>query len=234
MNDAESFGADNGLNRDMLTQGIVQKMVDKRDGDRSTALSLEALKLSRQRFLPDDYSGPDIWVFGYGSLIWNPLIRFEEKHYGRVYGYHKRFCLWTYIGRGNHDCPGLVLALDNGGSVRGCIFKIKAKNACDELDILWRREMMNNSYLPKWVTVHKKDSPPVKALSFVIRHDGPGFAERMSDERISQHIASAHGFVGPCSEYLFETAGALQAEGMSDHHMNHLVELVKSRQKIRK
>ncbi len=214
------------LNRDMLESGLVQKLAFDRDGENGSVLSEDELVASRQTFITDDYKGPDIWVFGYGSLIWNPLITYEEKQFGHVYGYHKRFCLWTRLGRGSPEEPGLVLALDRGGSVRGIVFRIAAKHAAQELDILWRREMVNNSYNPKWVNVHT-DNGVKTALSFVIRHDSPSFAKRMSDEATAEIIARAKGFLGPCCQYLFKTADALVIAGMGDAKLNRLVRMVK-------
>ena len=214
------------LSRDMLESGLVRKLALDRDGENSSVLSKDELVASRRNYIKDDYKGPDIWIFGYGSLIWNPLIAFEEKQFGHVYGYHKRFCLWTRLGRGSPETPGLVLALDRGGSVRGVVFRIAAKYAAQEMDILWSREMVNNSYDPRWVSVHTANGVKT-ALSFVIRNDSPAFAERMSEETTAEIIANATGFLGPCRQYLFETAEALRKAGMSDPKLNRLAEMVK-------
>ena len=215
------------LSRDMLADGTVYRMATERDGDASTVLTMEELQASRQQFLASSYKGGDIWIFGYGSLIWNPLIDFEERRYGQLFGFHKRFCLWTRIGRGSPDAPGLVLALDRGGSVKGCVYRIKAKMVADELDILWRREMLNNSYVPRWLQV-RTDEGVVRALAFTIRHDSPSFAAKMSEAETARFIANAEGFVGPCRDYLFETTDALRKEGMADAMMERLTKLVKS------
>ena len=228
MTDEPGLKATHPLSRDMLESGIVQKLALDRDGENSSVLSEEELTASRRRYIADDYSGPDIWVFGYGSLIWNPLITFEEKLFGRLYGYHKRFCLWTRLGRGSPEEPGLVLALDNGGSVRGVVFKIAAERAAQEMDILWRREMINNSYNPKWLNVHTQEGIKT-ALCFVVRHDSPGFAEKMSDEKTADVIARATGFLGPCCQYLFETSDALKQAGINDPTLNRLTRMVKAR-----
>ncbi len=214
------------LSRDMLESGLVQKLALDRDGENSNVLSEEELITSRRNYITDDYKGQDIWVFGYGSLIWNPLISYEEKQFGHVYGYHKRFCLWTRLGRGSPEDPGLVLALDRGGSVKGVVFRIAAEHAPQEMDILWRREMVNNSYIPKWVNVYT-DSGVKTALSFVVRHDSPGFAKRMSDKDTAEIIARATGFLGPCCHYLFETAEALTKAGMDDAKLNKLTHMVR-------
>ena len=97
----------------------------------------------------------------------------------------------------------------------------------DELDILWRREMLNNSYVPRWLQV-RTDEGVVRALSFTIRHDSPSFAAKMSETETARYIANAEGFVGPCRDYLFETTDALRKEGMADAMMERLTKLVKS------
>ena len=214
------------LSRTMLESGLVQKLAIDRDGKNSGVLSEDELIASRQQYVADDYVGPDIWVFGYGSLIWNPLITYEEKQFGRVYGFHKRFCLWTRLGRGCPENPGLVLALDKGGSVRGIVYRIASHRAAQEMDILWQREMVNNSYNPKWVSVHT-DYGVKKALSFVIRRNSPSYANRISDENTAAIIARATGFLGPCCEYLFETAKALTEAGIRDKKLDRLVQMVR-------
>ena len=122
-----------------------------------------------------------------------------------------------------------MLALDNGGSVRGVVFKIAAERAAQEMDILWRREMINNSYNPKWLNVHTQEGIKT-ALCFVVRHDSPGFAEKMSDEKTADVIARATGFLGPCCQYLFETSDALKQAGIDDPTLNRLAQMVRARQ----
>lgn len=218
------------LSREMLDKGTVQDLARSRDGENSTILSPEALLESRRRFIPDDYDGPDIWVFGYGSLIWNPLISFEQREDARLFGYHKRFCLWTRIGRGSPDCPGLVLALDKGGSVRGHAFRIKAEKAAAECDILWKREMLNNSYAPRWMKARCENGQQITALGFVIRHELPSYAGRLSEFQTAEVIARAEGFLGPCCQYLFETQAALEQAGIHDPYMQRLSRLVRQLQ----
>ena len=135
------------LSRDMLESGLVRKLALDRDGENSSVLSKD--ELVAPPGIKDDYKGPDIWIFGYGSLIWI-LDAFREKQFGHVYGYHKRFCLWTRLGRGSLR-RGLVLALDRGGSVRGCL-PYCSKMPAQEMDIPRSREMVNNSYDPRWVS----------------------------------------------------------------------------------
>ena len=222
------------LSRDMLVDGTVQQLAMLRDGEESKVLSPEALAESRRAILPDKYHGSDIWVFGYGSLIWNPLIEFAERIPAQVFGFHKRFCLWTRIGRGSPECPGLVLALDRGGSVRGHAFRIRADIAPSELDILWKREMLSNAYAPRWLQCRLETGKTVNALGFVIRRDSPSYAGKLTESETAHIISKAAGFVGPCWEYLFETERALQSAGFNDSYMRKLSQLVRQKQQSAK
>ena len=215
-----------GISRDTLERGEVMDAARARDGANSAILSDEALLASRRAIVPDDYVGEDIWVFGYGSLIWNPMVQYSEKLDALVHGFHRRFCMWTRIGRGSPECPGLVLALDNGGSTKGVIFRIPADIAPQELDLLWRREMMADSYRPVWLTA-KTNKGPVRALSFAIRRNRPVFAPPMPNTEVARIIYQAKGFVGPCKDYLENTQKALLDAGIYDKQMIKLAALVK-------
>ena len=213
-----------GIDRDVLARGDVMSLARERDGNSSAVLSEEALLASRRAMVPDDYAD-DLWVFGYGSLIWNPVVSFNHRIMATIYGYHRRFCMWTTIGRGSPDCPGLVLGLDKGGSTKGMVFRIDKKIAVRELDILWRREMMADSYKPVWVTA-QTDEGPLRALTFAMRRDRPIFAPPMPLDKTARIIHDAVGFVGPCKEYLINTQDALASVGIYDKQMAQLSKLV--------
>ena len=213
-----------GIDRDVLARGDVMSLARERDGNSSAVLSDEALLASRRAMVPDDYAD-DLWVFGYGSLIWNPVVSFNHRLMATIYGYHRRFCMWTTIGRGSPDCPGLVLGLDKGGSTKGMVFRIDKKIAVRELDILWRREMMADSYKPVWVTA-QTDEGPLRALTFAMRRDRPIFAPPMPLDKTARIIHDAVGFVGPCKEYLLNTQEALASVGIYDKQMAQLSKLV--------
>ena len=118
--------------------------------------------------------GEDVWLFGYGSLMWNPAIEFAERRAGVVRGWHRRFCLWLHIGRGSPDNPGLMLALDRGGSCVGMLFRIPASDARAELLLAWRRELFTSAYLSRWVTA-MTDVGPVRAVTFVANRGHPRY-----------------------------------------------------------
>ena len=94
------MSSSNLINRETLANGTIRQMALDRDGPDSAILTEEELLESRRSFFPDDYD-KDVWLFGYGSLIWNPVVEVKEKTLGRIYGYHRRFCLKTRIGRGS-------------------------------------------------------------------------------------------------------------------------------------
>ena len=93
-----------------------------------------------------------IWVFGFGSLIWNPAFHFVERRTARIHGYHRQFCLWARSGRGSPERPGLMLSLESGGSCTGVAYRLDEHAAATELDVLWRREMSTMAYRPVWAT----------------------------------------------------------------------------------
>ena len=217
------------INRETLASNAVQKLVRARGDDR-TLLSDDELLASRRRLIADDYSG-DIWVFAYGSLLWNPVIDISAEKMGRIYGYHRRFCLKTEVGRGSPGDPGLVLGLDHGGSCTGMALKIGSDNPVHELDLLWRREMLNSSYQPRMVRFfgdHDHDHQPAEqgfpVISFVMNRDHHSYITDIDMETKARMIATASGFAGPCQDYLIETHKALAALNITDHYINTLYE----------
>lgn len=91
----------------------------------------------------------DVWIFAYGSLIWNPIFPVAERRIARVHGYRRSFCLRSIVGRGTVEKPGLMLALDTGGTAVGVAFRLPTEAVADEMALLWRREMAVGSYSAK-------------------------------------------------------------------------------------
>jgi len=112
---------------------------------------------SRARILAGIEPDEDIWVFGYGSLMWNPAFHYLERRPALLHGWHRSFCLWTPLGRGSPDAPGLVLGLDRGGSCCGIAYRIAAADRDTELALLWQREMVADGYTPRWAAVRCRE-----------------------------------------------------------------------------
>ena len=176
------------------------------------------LDFSLQTVLQSRPAAQDVWLFGYGSLIWNPIIHFEERHIAKLHGYHRRFCLWSHVNRGSLHKPGLVLGLDAGGSCRGVVFRIHAEHAHSELQLLWRREMVLGSYAPRWLKLTAGDHERT-AIAFVVRRDHPSYAGKLPMETLIKTMASAHGYLGTSAEYLHETVRGLLAHGIRDEYL---------------
>ncbi len=214
------------LTRQALADSLAKKMTEARDGT-NTTLSDEEILASRRRLVPDNPS-EDIWVFGYGSLIWSPVIEVSATQMGRLYGYHRRFCLQTTIGRGSPEQPGLMLGLDRGGSCAGQLLRIERSIAAHELDLLWRREIFANAYIPKWLNVRCADGSSVKAVTFVINRHYIGYVTGLSIEDEVQMITSATGFFGTCLEYFERTHGAFSDIGIRDNHIERMMKRIRN------
>lgn len=188
-------------------------------------LSPAALERSLRQALHERRKGDDVWLFAYGSLVWNPMLRYVERQSAILFGYHRGFYLLSRINRGTPEQPGLVLGLDRGGSCRGMAYRIAAEHAEQELRMLWRREMLLGSYQPRWlnVRVHGKAVP---ALAFVVRRSASGYAGRLSDEDIIARIACASGFYGSGADYLIATADGLARCGIRDPYLERLRRLL--------
>ena len=215
------------ITRESLSSGVVTKMVAERDSETKIASDDELLE-SRREVVPDDFDCSNVWVFGYGSLIFNPVIEHTERVNAKIYGNHRRFCLRTRIGRGSPDCPGLVLALDRGGSCAGVAFKLNPETAIAELDLLWRREMITLAYNARWVKLHT-DKGVKTGIAFVSIPAHQNYAPPMSLHSEAEIIAAASGFIGPCRDYLFDTVAGLQDHGIRDKYLENLVIAVKAR-----
>ena len=217
-----------GITREMLQNWRVASLARERDGAEASIASEDQLLESRRLVIADDADVSDFWVFGYGSLIYNPIIEHSHRAIASIYGYHRRFCLWTKIGRGSPDCPGLVLSLDQGGSCKGVAFRLNPQNAIAELDLLWRREMMTMAYRPRLISLHT-DIGLKRGLAFVANPARPAYAQPMPFEATVEVVAHAAGFNGPCREYLYDTVKGMQACGIRDRQLEKLAAAVQQR-----
>jgi cation transport protein ChaC len=196
-------------------------------------LSDEQLEASLQQILARRPPGPGLWLFGYGSLVWNPFVRFLERRPGTVRGYHRSFCLWSRINRGTPEQPGLALGLEPGGACRGSLFRIDGAIAEQELRILWRREMLMGSYHPRWVRARSRGED-LTALTFVINRGGHGYAGKLSEAQIVDTMLRAAGLYGSSADYLMRTVEGLNHCGIRDARLERLRDLVAARMAERK
>lgn len=184
-------------------------------------LSDEALDASRRHTFADHPIDDPVWIFAYGSLMWSPLTQFAERRRARVHGWHRGFYLWSKINRGTPETPGLVLGLDRGGSCEGIACRLDPATAAEDIELLWRREMIAGTYVPRWMRAHTDDGP-VRAVAFVVNRAMPTYAGRLDDDTIIDVAMRAQGHYGPCRDYLVETARSLEKLGMADTRLSRL------------
>jgi glutathione-specific gamma-glutamylcyclotransferase len=217
------------LTREQIRDGWVQQLVLS-SAEPIRALSEAELIESRASMVADHPAGADLAIFAYGSLIWNPAFHFAGRQLAHIHGYHRRFCLWTSLGRGTPANPGLMLGLDMGGSCRGVIYTIAAADIASELEIVWRREMVTGAYRPAWVMARTAVGPR-PAIAFLINHAHERYAGRLDDAAIVRSIATACGPLGACAEYLFTTTAHLDELGIVDRSLRRLCGLVREAQR---
>jgi glutathione-specific gamma-glutamylcyclotransferase len=164
--------------------------------------------------------GP-IWVFGYGSLMWNPAFEFEESVPATLRGWRRRFCIETPIGRGTLDKPGLALALDRGGSTRGVAFRLPPHRERDELELIWRREMFSGFYSAKWLNI-EAGGRRFPAMAFVVDRSKASYAGVLNDDVVMERIGSSRGSLGTGFEYLEDMVSHLEGIGVHDRPMQRL------------
>lgn len=190
-------------------------------------LTAAALERSLDETLAGREDGSPLWLFAYGSLMWNPGFAYVAKHVGTIYGFHRNFCLWSRINRGTPEQPGLVLTLERGGSCRGLALRLAASTPRAELLALWRREMSLGSYHPRWLDCHA-GADRLRVLAFVSNRTCSGYAGKLPVEAAVQAIATARGKFGSSAEYLFQTQSVLEAHGIRDERVLRLADRVRA------
>tara|TARA_B100000029_G_scaffold430576_1_gene441622 strand:+ start:2126 stop:2815 length:690 start_codon:yes stop_codon:yes gene_type:complete len=218
------------LTRQSILEGAVQRFAEL-SGDAGPWLSNAQRKIILRKLVRDIDTTKGIWLFGYGSLMWNPAIKFSKKKVGVAYGYHRSFCLWSTIGRGTVDNPGLMLALKRGGSCRGILYKIDSEDVDTELDIVLKRELVTTAYRPTWLRIVCEDQLRIPALSFAIDLHHPRYSGQLDKNATATIIAQAKGALGTCSEYLYQTVDQLEQLNIPDKNLSYLATEVRKIEK---
>ena len=165
--------------------------------------------------------GP-LWVFAYGSLMWNPLFDFEAREAATLQGWHRSFCLRLVAGRACAAQPGRMLALEPGGCTHGVALRLHEEQLAEELRMLWMREMPTGAYHPRWVALELADGRTVPGLAFVIDAHGPGYEADASVPTIAPLIAAASGPLGTNADYVQRLARALADGGLQDDYVQQV------------
>jgi cation transport protein ChaC len=166
------------------------------------------------------------WVFGYGSLMWDPGFDHGARVPAAVFGYHRRFCVYSHRYRGTPDRPGLVLGLDHGGCCHGLAFRIESRHLDAVLAYLWRRELLTRVYRPRILAARLAGGRRIRALAFVVDRRHGQYAAGLSPLQTAALVLQGHGGRGPCRDYLANTLRHLAELGLADRGLGQLETLV--------
>jgi cation transport protein ChaC len=166
----------------------------------------------------------DLWVFGYGSLMWSPEFPYAERGTGRVHGYHRSLCILSSRYRGTPEKPGLVMGLCRGGSCWGMAFRVHNAQGKEVLDLLWKREMLNNVYMPRFVPVSVTGGQRVQALAFVADTTHRQFVDELDVASRARLVAQGVGQRGRCVDYIRNTLNHMRELGVHDPHLTRILE----------
>lgn len=172
----------------------------------------------------------DLWLFGYGSLLWKPAFELVESRMATVQGWHRSFCIRVARFRGTREVSGLMMALDRGGQCRGMVFRIPAEQARASLETLFRRELVVKppGTPPRWLMA-RTDAGPLRAIGFVVNRRSAFYSGGLALEEVADIVSRAAGHWGSCAEYLHNTVSHLEALGIHDRNLWRLQALVAER-----
>ena len=166
----------------------------------------------------------DLWVFGYGSLMWSPGFRHAEQQTGLVRGYHRALCILSSRYRGTPEKPGLVMGLCRGGSCWGIAFRVPAARVRRVLRALWKREMLNKVYVPTLVPVTVGQKRRIRALAFVADTSHRQFVRELDLHGRARLVAQGIGQRGRCVDYIRNTLEHMLGLGVNDPHLARILD----------
>jgi cation transport protein ChaC len=168
----------------------------------------------------------EFWVFGYGSLMWNPGFAFLESHIAVASGYHRALCIRSWVHRGVQTAPGLVLGLDRGGSCRGLAFRVDATHRDDVIAYLRERELVTNVYRERMLAVRLTNGRRTMAVTYVADRQHPQYASGLSVDAAAAIVATAEGKSGKNSDYVLNTVAHLRELGIRDNWMEAVADRI--------
>jgi glutathione-specific gamma-glutamylcyclotransferase len=173
-------------------------------------------------------SSGDLWVFGYGSLMWRPGFEYVERQGAMVHGWHRSLCIYSHVYRGTPERPGLVLGLDRGGACHGVAFRVAASLREPTIEYLRRRELVTAVYVERNVVAHLADGSRANALGYVADRDHPQYAGRLEPSRLLSFVKQGAGQSGPNVDYVLNTETHLRESGIRDPILEWLATQIRS------
>jgi cation transport protein ChaC len=175
------------------------------------------------------HAAEDLWVFGYGSLMWRPGFDFRERVEARLIGAHRALCVYSFVHRGTPERPGLVLGLDRGGACQGIAFRVASADRARTVAYLRSREQVTGVYRESVRRISLKGEPErqVPALCYVVDRSHVQYAGRLPLAEQLHYIRQGHGQSGPNRDYVLATVAALEALGLRETELHLLAERLK-------
>jgi glutathione-specific gamma-glutamylcyclotransferase len=173
-------------------------------------------------------SAQPVWIFAYGSLMWDQEFPRAASEPALLRGWHRSFCLYSYDYRGTRAQPGLTLGLDRGGACRGIAFCLPPETRAEALDLLWLREMTAPRVYDMRLLPVRIPSGVWRAFAFTVRRDHPDYAGRLPLDDAARIIAAASGRRGTCRDYLLGNLRHLDELGIGDGPLRRLAERVEA------
>jgi cation transport protein ChaC len=169
-------------------------------------------------------SREDLWIFGYGSLMWRPEFEFVEQVPARLIGEHRALCVYSFDHRGTPEKPGLVLGLDRGGACRGVAFRVTAARRDDTVKYLRGREQTTHVYreVMRSVWLENDARERVAALAYVVDRGHVQYAGRLSLAEQLRYVRQGHGRSGNNRDYVLSTVKSIEAQGFRDSQLHQL------------
>ncbi|MCM2293483.1 gamma-glutamylcyclotransferase [Allorhizobium sp. BGMRC 0089] len=166
----------------------------------------------------------EFWVFGYGSLMWNPGFPYEEQIRARAHGFHRSLCIRSFVHRGTEAVPGLVLGLDRGGSCQGLAFRVSNETWLQTLAYLRERELVTSVYLERHLPLTLADGRRIQALGYVVDRSHHQYAGAITVEEAAAIVLRATGRSGPNRAYVENTVAHLKGMGIRDRWLERLAD----------
>ncbi|EQM88102.1 MULTISPECIES: gamma-glutamylcyclotransferase [Stenotrophomonas] len=186
--------------------------------------SEEQIEASMQEVLARRPEREPVWLFAYGSLIWNPVFAFEECHLATLDGWQRSFCIRLVLARGSVEQPGRMLALEPGHRTQGVALRLREDDLEQELRMVWMREMVGGVYRPQWAPITFKDGRTAQAIIFTANRDNPLYEAHALPEVIAPIIAQARGSLGSNRDYVLQLDKALRQHGIEDGYVSALAQ----------
>ena len=165
----------------------------------------------------------DLWVFGYGSLMWRPGFPFVERSHAHLYGYHRSLCILSHVHRGTPENPGLVLGLDRGGRCHGVAFRVAEAESESTVHYLREREQATSVYLERRLPVKLQDGRAVRALAYIADRKHAQYAGRLDFEEIVRLVNTGRGISGENPDYVRSTYEHLLGMGVADPLLERII-----------